>query len=31
MEFPKDRLGMGHVTDEIHAINNSFSNINVLG
>ena len=31
MEFPKDRLGMGHVTDEIHAINNSISDINVLG
>jgi hypothetical protein len=31
MEFPKDRLGMEHLTDEIHAINTFFSNINVLG
>jgi serine/threonine protein kinase len=27
MEFPKDRPEMGHVTDEIHAIHTTFSNI----
>lgn len=29
MEFPKDRPGMRHVTDEIHVIRTTFSNINV--
>lgn len=28
MELPKDRPGMGHVTDEIHAIRTSFTSIN---